>query len=201
MSTPATLLLVRHGQTSWNIQRRVLGRTDIPLDDTGRAQARDLREVIGPVDVVWTSPLSRARETAALAFPAHTPRLHDDLTEMHQGDLEGLGADELMSRFGDLLGRWTADPGAVRLPGGETMAELQERALVALDSIAAATPGCRVAVVTHQLVLSVICCHLLATPTAAWRAHSHRNTAWTEVRWARPPVVVAARLSPHLPAA
>lgn len=200
MSTPPRLLLIRHGQTSWNLHRRVLGRTDIPLDETGRKQAIELAGVVGPVDALYASPLSRARTTAELAFPGRAMELVEDLTEMHQGELEGLEAHELGGRYAELLTAWNADPGAVRLPGGETMREVQDRALAALQGIAArARPGERVAVVTHQLVISAVLTALVGEPTSAWRSRTHANTAWSEVLWGPTPELHAFRLSPHLP--
>ncbi len=200
MSTPPLLLLVRHGQTSWNLNRRVLGRTDIPLDETGRRQAYDLSSVVGAVSALYSSPLSRARSTAELGFPDHTATLIDDLTEMHQGDLEGLEGHELGARYADLLAAWNADPGTVRLPGGETMAEVQQRAMRALSEVASrSAPGSRVAVVTHQLVISAVLTAVAGEPTSSWRTRTHPNTAWSEVLWGESPRLQAFRLGPHLP--
>ncbi|GDX79585.1 hypothetical protein LBMAG42_13960 [Deltaproteobacteria bacterium] len=202
MSAPPTLLIVRHGQTAWNIQRKVLGRTDIPLDETGRAQAAALPAALGVVDAVWSSPLLRARETAsATAFEYGLPvHLDDDLVEMHQGELDGLDETQLRERFGALLADWNAAPEGLRLPGGETMEEVQLRGLAALDRIAAASPPtARVVVVTHQLVLAAVLCALRNEPLRSWRSHTHRNTAWTEVRWAKPASVLAEKVSAHLP--
>jgi broad specificity phosphatase PhoE len=200
MSTPPTLLLIRHGQTSWNALRRVLGRTDIPLDATGCGQAVALGSVMGEVDRIYSSPLIRARATAELAFPGRSLTLIDDFTEMDQGELEGLESHELGTRFGPLLERWNADPGEVRLPGGETMNEVRDRALLALGEIAAsARPGERVAVVTHQLVLSAVLTALAGEPTSAWRTRTHGNTHWSQVSWGSPPTLQAFRLAPHLP--
>lgn len=204
MSAPPTLLIVRHGQTAWNIQRKVLGRTDIPLDETGRAQAAALAQALGPVAAVWSSPLHRARETA---LPIATDlrlelRLDEDLVEMHQGELDGLDEIQLRERFGALLATWNAAPDELRLPGGETMNEVQARGLSALTRIAAASaPGSRVAVVTHQLVLAAVLCALRNETLVSWRSHTHRNTAWTEVIWTQPPRVLAEKVSGHLPPA
>lgn len=196
-----TLLLIRHGQTAWNVQRRVLGRTDIPLDAEGRAQAARLPAAVGPVAAVWTSPLSRARDTAVGLVPAGgVLQVEADLTEMDQGEMDGCGPEEMRARFGDVLHRWNVDPADERLPGGETMAEVQARGLAALARIAAASaPGARVAVVSHQLVISAVLCALRDEPLSRWRTHAHRNTAWSELRWGTPPVVVAEQVSAHLP--
>lgn len=177
---PHRLLLIRHGRTAWNVQRRVLGRTDIPLDEVGLEQAAALPARIGPVDAVWSSPLLRARQTAGVLME---PTLEPDLQEMHQGDLEGLGAEELVTHHGALLAAWRVDPTGVRLPGGETMEEVQERALAALQRIAAGSaPGSTVAIVTHQIVLGTVCCARSGEGLAAWTKYSHQNCGWSEVR-------------------
>ena len=191
-----TLLLVRHGQTAWNIQRRVLGRTDIPLDETGTAQAIDLPGRIGPVLAVWSSPLARARQTAEpLATATGVPVLFDhDLIEMDQGELEGLGDVDLLALHGDLVQAWRADPGGLRLPGGETMDEVADRALAALNRIVGHNPTGRTAVVTHQLVLAATLCRLQGLPLSRWRHHTHPNTAWAEIEWGQAPRVVGMKI-------
>jgi broad specificity phosphatase PhoE len=190
------LLLVRHGQTEWNATRRVLGRTDIPLDATGEAQAARLRAALPPVGAIYASPLARARQTAAALGE---PRLVPELVEMDQGELDGLDPSGLAEKFGELALRWRADPAGVRLPGGETMDEVQTRALAALHRIAEGhAPGETVAVVTHQLVISAVLCALHGEPLASWRRFSHRNTAWSVVEWRRPPLVKEMDVGPHL---
>ncbi len=191
---PLKLYLIRHGQTEWNAARRVLGRTDIPLDDTGLAQAAALGERLGPVDATWSSPLARARQTAA-ALKGPPPTLLEGLTEMDQGELDGLGEVELLARHGEILLAWRGDPTGVRLPGGETMDEVQARGLAALAHVAAHSEG-RVAVVTHQIVISAALCALAGEPLSRWRSHSHPNCAWTEIEWGPVPTIVAEKVSP-----
>jgi len=187
------LYLIRHGQTAWNAARRVLGRTDIPLDEVGLAQATTLGARLGPVDVTWSSPLARARQTAA-ALQGPPPRVLEGLTEMDQGELDGLGEADLAERFGEILVAWRTNPGGVRLPGGETMDEVQARGLAAVAHVAAHSEG-RVAVVTHQIVISTTLCALAGEPLSRWRSHAHPNCAWTEIEWGQPPVVVAEKVS------
>jgi broad specificity phosphatase PhoE len=180
------IFLVRHGQTAWNAERRVLGRTDIPLDTLGRSQAAALAGVLPTPDAVYTSPLRRARETAAALSP--TAIAVADLVEMDQGALEGLDATELAARHGPLVEAWREDPGAITLPDGESMHDLQRRGRSALAAIAADARrelrgAARIAVVTHQLWLSAVLCDLAGDPLRRWRAWSHRNTAWAELEW------------------
>ncbi len=191
---PLKLYLIRHGQTAWNAARRVLGRTDIPLDEVGLVQAASLGERLGAVDAVWSSPLARARQTAA-ALRGPAARLLDGLTEMDQGELDGLGETELMATHGPILLAWRTDPAGVRLPGGETMDEVQARGLEALAQVAAGAEG-RVAVVTHQIVISATLCALSGESLSRWRSHTHPNCAWTEIEWGPTPRILAEKISP-----
>ncbi|MGN8025731.1 histidine phosphatase family protein [Microbacterium sp. 22242] len=125
------LTLIRHGQTDWNAEGRIQGTTDIPLNDTGRAQARDAaRRLAGtPFDVVYTSPLARARETAEiiageLGLPA--PVVTVGMREHEFGAAEGLLWEQYRGRFGT---------GRDEIPGAETIGQLTERALASLERI------------------------------------------------------------------
>lgn len=127
------LILIRHGETDWNRDRRIQGSTDIPLNDTGRAQARataaGLRERLDlglPVTVA-ASDLSRARETAqiiASELGAAAPRLYSGLRERGYGEAEGMHVAEFRERWGD----WhSAD-----VPGAEPWPQLRARGIAAL---------------------------------------------------------------------
>jgi probable phosphoglycerate mutase len=173
------LLLIRHGQTAWNIERRFLGRTDVPLDAVGLDQAARLgRRFAGfPLAAVWASPLARARQTAAVLGDA---RIEPGLVEMDMGDLEGLSGTDFAARYPELVVQWRDEPDAVRLPGGEVLADVQVRGLAALARIAATVaPGETVAVVTHQLILATVVCHSAGAPLAKFRSYMHRNTGIT----------------------
>lgn len=131
-----SLFLIRHGETDWNRDRRIQGATDIPLNDTGRGQARsaaaELAERLDrrhPVGVV-SSDLSRARETAGiiaerLELPA--PTAYPALRERAYGEAEGMQIHEFHRRFG------ASHRGGV--PGAEEPADLRVRALGALDAV------------------------------------------------------------------
>lgn len=128
-----TLTLVRHGETDWNLQRRIQGSTDIPLNDTGRRQARAAADALrarlagdGPL-VVAASDLSRARETAgiiAATLGAAEPRAYPELRERNYGDAEGVDIGEFRERWGD----W--DHAVV--PRAEAWADVRVRALSGL---------------------------------------------------------------------
>ncbi|GAA5030181.1 histidine phosphatase family protein [Microbacterium fluvii] len=127
------LTLVRHGETDWNSQRRIQGSTDIPLNDTGRAQARDaaasLRELLpadGPIAIA-TSDLSRARETAQIiaeGLGVDGLRLYPQLRERGYGEAEGLDVAEFRSRWGE----WHD----AEVPGAEAWPDVRVRGLEGL---------------------------------------------------------------------
>ncbi len=159
------LTLIRHGETDWNRARRIQGSTDIPLNDTGREQARAaaaaLRERGGelPVNVV-SSDLSRARETAeiiAAELGAAAPRVYPGLRERSYGEAEGVDATEFLQRWGD----WHS----AEVPGAEPWPHLRRRALSALsravrDHRAQTAPGAAsLVVVTHGALIREVIRH------------------------------------------
>ena len=148
------LFLVRHGETEWNRERRIQGRTDIPLNETGRAQARATGALLARRrwDAVLSSPLSRARETASLiaaelGLPG--PELIDGVIERNYGDAEGLNFHEVDERF----------PEGTDVPGRESRDEVAERVVPALVELArqrlsVAEPGVSHGMITNGSVHS-----------------------------------------------
>jgi len=149
-----TLLFLRHGQTDWNAQNRVQGRTDVPLNETGREQARErAAELLAhqpTVEVIYASPMKRARETAeiiqkALGVPL---RFDDRLVEMRFGKLEGIDRAQLPE--GSAIGHFAALGEAACLQlGAETFSALYERVGGFLDELFAKHAGQCVLVVAH----------------------------------------------------
>ena len=148
------LTLVRHGETDWNSGGRIQGSTDIPLNDTGRAQARELAdrlatEYAGREAVVVSSDLSRAAETAdivAAALGTTVSLRMPGLQERSYGDAEGMDAPT----FYDTYGPWHA----ADVPGAETWPVVRERALAALaEAVASAPEGTDVIAVAHGALI------------------------------------------------
>ncbi len=116
----AVILLVRHGQTEANVAGLLLGRSDPPLTDMGRVQARALGTAVSGAIRVVSSPLVRARETAwALGLPAPV-EVDERWLEVDYGDYEG---EPLTNVPSEVWGRWRANP-AWRPPGGESLADV-----------------------------------------------------------------------------
>jgi broad specificity phosphatase PhoE len=138
------ILLARHGETDDNRPPlRFQGQRDTPLNDTGRAQARALAERMHDEEVasLWASPLSRARETAEIVgarLGLGAPELDARLMEGDRGEWEGRHMEDVREAEPDAWAAWRAAGPAFRFPGGESLAEQQERVLAALGDIAEA---------------------------------------------------------------
>lgn len=163
------LTLIRHGETDWNLARRIQGSTDIPLNDTGRQQAKDaataLRARLDPAApvVVVSSDLSRARETAEIiadGFGLRVSRLYPDLRERGYGEAEGVDTTEFFTRWGD----WHA----AEVPGAEPWAQLRARGLRGLGHVVrdarreTAPAAASVIVVTHGAMIRELIRHATA---------------------------------------
>ena len=151
--TMATLILVRHGETDWNRDGRWQGHADAPLNDRGRAQARTLADELAGENVaaVYSSDLSRARETAAIiAQPLERDVFVDArLREVHVGRWSGLTLPEIEGRYPDEVARWRAGAPDHAFGDGETYAAMGERVVAAVEEIAARHAGEQVVVVLH----------------------------------------------------
>lgn len=150
------LALVRHGQTDWNRQRRIQGSSDIPLNDTGRAQARGAGALLARRrwHGIYASPLSRAMETARI-IAAETgltdaPSPVPGVAERAYGQAEGLTGEEILTRF----------PEGVSIPGQETREAVVRRALPALVELAEHNPNRSLIVVSHGGVIASLVRHL-----------------------------------------
>jgi len=189
------LVLVRHGQTAWNATRRFLGRTDVPLDATGLAQARRAAAALPePLSAVYSSPLSRALRTARAVVD--DPVVVEDLAELNQGALEGLDGPTAIQRFPDFFRAWAEDPEHATVPGGERLRDLQDRVLAAMGGIARRhEPGEVVGVYTHQMVIASATCAARGEPLVRWRDNRVGNTHMTALAWvAGAPRVVVQRV-------
>lgn len=156
------ITLVRHGQTDWNRARRIQGSTDIPLNETGRADARTAAGLLKELThhAIYASPLVRAKETAeiiAAELGLEPPRLVPDMREREFGEGEGMLVADYIETYGD----WLAP-----VPGAETLGEVADRALLALDAVArdarrrSAPVAESVIVVTHGGVIRSLIDHV-----------------------------------------
>jgi broad specificity phosphatase PhoE len=147
-----TIVLVRHGETDWNLERRFQGHADVPLNETGRAQALELAERLAgeSFSTAYTSPLRRASETAEILAARLGFDVHPDesLKEVHVGSWSGLAVHEVEARFPEGYARWV-EWRCAGWDDGETYDELAERVVRGLREIARRHPGKCVLAVTH----------------------------------------------------
>ncbi len=137
------LLLVRHGETTANRDGRYLGRADPPLTPAGRAQIERVAQSLPPADIVITSPLLRARETAA--YFSVRPVVDERWIELDYGPLDLAPVGDLPD---DVVARWRSDPDFAP-PGVETFTALSDRVHRACDELRAPAESGTVVVVTH----------------------------------------------------
>ena len=164
-----TLVFVRHGFTDWNLDGRLQGQLDIPLNAAGRAQARILRDHLAAktFDRIYTSPLQRAAETARIIAGDRSVLTDWRIAEIHHGDWQGKTKREIASRWPAAWEAWNKQPLQVTSGGGESPEQIRGRVQDFLRSVAAPTILC----VSHGMVIQTVRAILLGT------AHSEDHSA------------------------
>jgi broad specificity phosphatase PhoE len=152
-------LLIRHGQSTWNRERRIQGQLDPPLSREGREQARrlGLRLASRRFTGFYSSDLKRAFETAE-AIAAATgaqPKPDKALREIYLGEWEGLNTEEIAEQYPDAWARWVKEPDWDLVPGGERAADFEARVAAAIDEIFQQHEHGDVLVVTHGGVIQI----------------------------------------------
>src|SRR5262249_40972645 len=146
---------------------RCYGRVDYDLSPAGAEHAEALAQALArePLTAVYTSPLARARATAAPLAEALglEPVVVDDLRELDFGELDGMLLTEVAERFPQFLG-WTEAPGAVAFPGGESVPALRARVLATIAALRRAHEGESIAVVTHAVPIRAVLADALGLP-------------------------------------
>ena len=177
----AKIFLVRHGETEWNVARRIQGFSDSPLTATGIAQAKALalRLAQEPIDEVHASDLGRVRQTVEhiVTKTGHVPQFSADLRERCYGVFEGKTMEECET---ERPGEWKryrgGDPQAVP-PEGESVAQFQARIIGALERIAQASAGKTVLVAAHGGVCGALFRHVMGLPLGKSRTWSLYNAS------------------------
>lgn len=156
------LWLARHGATDWNMEGRYQGQADIPLNPIGLEQARTMADRLAAENIVaiYSSPLLRARQTAQmLADKVGLPvQIDPRLQEVSLGQWEGKLFTDVQQKFPEAIAERRINPIYFRPPGGETVAEVVERAVAAVDEIVSAYPQGPVVIVSHGLTLATLIC-------------------------------------------
>ncbi|MEU3743888.1 MULTISPECIES: histidine phosphatase family protein [Streptomyces] len=168
------IVLWRHGQTSWNLERRFQGSTDIELTETGVAQARRAARLLAALkpDAVVASDLKRAAATAAelAALTGHTVAHDSALRETYAGEWQGLTHDEIVARYGEQYAAWKrGEP--VRRGGGELETEVADRAApVVLEHAEKLPEDGTLVVVSHGGTIRTTIGRLLGLEAQHWES-------------------------------
>jgi len=180
------LIVVRHGETFYNAQRRFTGQSDVPLNPLGERQAAALGDCLATeqLDVIVTSDLERTRVTARTIAYNHGLHLQEDidLRELAFGEWEGYTYDEVLARDANLVSMWRADPSKYAPPGGETVAQVRDRCARALQRWQTLYPEASVLWVTHGGLIGVLLCHVLDIDLKRRWQFRHDNASISEIR-------------------
>ncbi|HEV7618750.1 MAG TPA: histidine phosphatase family protein [Burkholderiaceae bacterium] len=158
------ILLIRHGETDWNVEKRLQGHVDIALNAEGKRQATALGRVLldEPLDVIIASDLQRAVQTAQAIAASRGMAVHIEpaLRERCYGALEGLRYSDINERYPDAYAAWCARDIDARYPMGrnnaETLREFSQRAIGVIKRLATVHDNKKIAVVTHGGVLECV---------------------------------------------
>ena len=180
-----SLYLIRHGQTDWNIEQRWQGQSDIPLNAAGHQQAARVAAelVTANFSAIYSSDLSRAYETAlALSRISGLPVQREPrLREIHQGEWQGLREIDIQARYGNAFRERKQQPLHIAPPGGETVVQVRDRVVSAVNDICIMHPDERVALVSHGFALALIQVHFSQMPIeTAWQIIP-ANAEWREL--------------------
>lgn len=177
-----TLYLVRHGETSWNLEGRYQGHLDPPLTERGQRQAEATAEQLAPLGLaaIYSSDLTRAYQTAvALAEKTGLPIQTDPrLREIDQGAWQGVLIGEIRTRWPDEIQGWETQPWRYQPPEGESLQQLQTRLFAAIDDIVARHPEEPVAIFSHKLPIALLKIRYKAYPPEDIWSLIPANGAW-----------------------
>lgn len=167
------LILIRHGITDWNRQRRYCGCRDVVLSSEGKNQAAKLRRRLRSVsfDRVYSSDRKRAMQTAKIIFKGFRITRIKELRELNFGALEGLTHEEIMKKHGATYKKWLIDPFSNRIPRTETMSVFKKRVNSAIKNIVRLHPGKTVAIVCHAGTIAIYV-HSILKSRNFWRCVS-----------------------------
>jgi probable phosphoglycerate mutase len=189
MSEPTRILAIRHGETDWNVDTRLQGHLDIPLNEVGLRQAQHLAKALAQgdtIDAVYASDLSRAHTTAqAIALATgQGVSTHVGLRERHFGAFQGRTFAEIEVELPEQAWHWRKrTPDWVPPAGGESLLMLRERIVNTVDELAARHPGQHIVMVAHGGVLDILYRAATRLELQAPRTWQLTNTAVNRLLW------------------
>lgn len=193
------LIVVRHGETLYNIQKRITGQLDVPLSLLGERQAELVSSYLAKetLDLVVASDLQRTRATAQAIARTHDLSIHEDadLREIAMGEWEGYTNEEITERFAASQVLWRTNPAVYTIPGGgETITQVNTRITHALARWQTQYPDATVVWVTHGGFIGLLVCHMLGLDISRRWQFRHDNASITEF-WLQPERVILVRLN------
>lgn len=160
MTEPTRIIAIRHGETTWNVDTRIQGHLDIPLNETGRKQAERMALALAdePISAIYASDLTRAWETAQYlaCIQGMEVTREEGLRERGFGDFEGKTFAEIAALLPDQSMRWRKRDPEFAPAGGESLIALRSRVVATAERLAAAHPGELIAMVGHGGVMDVL---------------------------------------------
>jgi broad specificity phosphatase PhoE len=157
--------LVRHGTTDWNKEEIFRGRADCGLNETGQAEARALAAYFEDVamDAIYSSPLSRAAETAQAIASDRGLRVISDpaFIDIDFGEWQGLPLKEVTEKYSELYRLWRERPQEITFPGGENLAQVRARSWQGFMRLLQENPQKTILIVSHRVVTKVLICAVL----------------------------------------
>ena len=186
---PTRILAIRHGETAWNVDTRLQGHLDIPLNDMGLRQAKNLARALSErevVDAIYASDLSRAHATAQSIAQAmgRTVSSHVGLRERHFGVFQGRTFDEVEAELPEHAWHWRKrTPDWAPPEGGESLLAVRERIVSTVDELAARHAGQQIVLVAHGGVLDILYRAATRLDLQAPRTWQLTNTAVNRLLW------------------
>lgn len=186
---PTRILAIRHGETAWNVDTRLQGHLDIPLNEVGLRQAQHLARALAgrdAIDAIYASDLSRARDTAQAIAQAvgHTVTSHAGLRERHFGAFQGRTFAEIETELPDHAWHWRKrTPEWVPPGGGESLLMLNERIVRTVNELAARHCGQQMVLVAHGGVMDILYRAATRLELQAPRTWQLTNTAVNRLLW------------------
>lgn len=187
-ASTTTLILVRHGETTLNLEHRFRGRADPPLTEHGVDQARSVaqRGELTGAAVIYTSPRQRAAATAtAIGSGTRTEMVAKDprLDDIDYGEWTALTGAESAERWPALHREWLARPEQLRFPRGEAIADVVVRAREAIEVYRTKHEGGTIVAVTHDVIIRILLCSMLDAPLAAMHRLRIDLTSLSILEW------------------
>jgi len=160
----AKLILARHGETAWNVEKVFRGRADINLDEVGIKQAELLGKHLSnwKLEAIYSSPVKRALDTANIIARYHKigVQIDEGLIDFDYGEWQSLPEQEVKRLYPALLNEWHNNPHKVRMPGGESLEDVRRRAIRVVNDVLSKYQG-SILLVSHRVVIKVLICSLL----------------------------------------